>query len=97
LPNVQSVVFPRFTGGDAEYMSERTDERKQRNSKQHFLDKWGYRQYLPIQSRWVESFSDPRVRGWRFLAGYGARMALRRLPVTARTAEMDVRDRLQYS
>lgn len=91
-----AVVFPHYPGGDSTYRNERRNVETLRRSKEYFLDKWGYRQFLPLQGKWVESFSDPRLRGWRFLAGYGARMALRRLPAPAQIAAMDARDRRKY-
>lgn len=92
-----AVVFPHYPGGDATYMAERNSVEKLTESKQYFLEKWGYRQYLSIQSSWVESFTDPRLQGWRFLAGYGARMMLRRLPARTKGVAMDVVESVRYA
>lgn len=92
-----TVVFPHYPGGDVEYTSERRDIEKLANSKRYFLEKWGYRQSVSIQGRWVESFSDPRLRSWRFLAGYGFRMTLRALPAVALAGVLDLLDAVRYS
>ncbi|WP_436926722.1 glycosyltransferase family 2 protein [Halosimplex amylolyticum] len=91
-----AVVFPHFPGGDAAYLSARMgiDEDRPGKSLQYFLDKWGYRHVLKIQPRWADSFSNPALRDWRFLVGYGARMALRRLPTRTTEFVLDIRDRI---
>jgi len=92
-----AVVFPHFPGGNQEYMDARKGERDQkaRHSRQYFLDKWGYRRAVPLQSRWVESFSDPRFHRLRFLLSHGGRMLLRNLPAAALEPVLDLHGHLQ--
>lgn len=91
-----SVVFPHHPGGGDSYMSNRKSNRELAKSKQYFLQKWNYRQLVYVRGRWVESFTDPSLRNWNYLLGYGARMAIGELPPKWKAVAMDLKDTLRY-
>lgn len=44
------VIFPHFPGGDSEYSSFRSNPTNVLKSKHYFLDKWGFRQAVSVDS-----------------------------------------------
>lgn len=58
-----SVHFPHDPGGSLEYLSHRHSDSKYDDSKNYFLDKWGYVELGPIQHRWLNTY-DPEFGGF---------------------------------
>ena len=47
------VMFRHYPGGDENYRSKRRSWTRIRESKQYFLDKWGFRQVVNGETRWL--------------------------------------------
>lgn len=49
------VMFRHYPGGDNNYTSKRRNKQRLSQSKQYFLDKWGYDQVLTGQVNWLQT------------------------------------------
>ena len=47
------VMFRHYPGGDEQYHSKRQSQKRIRQSKQYFLNKWGFKQVMNGETRWL--------------------------------------------
>lgn len=87
------VMFRHYPGGSASYTSKRQSRKRLQKTKQHFLQKWGYKQVLTGQVNWLQTNSGLPTKQ-RLLEQFIKHFILS-LPSNAQVSLMDLRDLLR--
>ncbi|RKD98057.1 glycosyltransferase family 2 protein [Halopiger aswanensis] len=89
-----NVIFKHNPGGDNEYMKSRKNRKRLEKSKKYFLQKWGYKQVVNGQVRWLQS--NDGILTKRRLFEESIKRVLLTLPVNVQVLLMRMRDKLRY-
>lgn len=85
-----SILFPHHPGGDTSYVTDRESRRKLSQSRNYFLDKWGFKQIIFGQTDWIDAstpYSTSRFGGEQIL-----KSALLNAPESVQLLAMNVRN-----
>lgn len=88
-----NILFKHNPGGDAAYQQQRRSQRRLRESKRYFLEKWGFDQVANGQITWLQT-NDGLPTATRLLE-QAAKRVLLKLPASALSRSMALRDRIR--
>lgn len=84
------VMFRHYPGGNESYQSKRRGQTRIRRSKQYFLDKWGFKQIMNGETRWLNT--RHRAPGINNEIVDIIKEGILRMPPSAQVQVMNIRD-----
>ncbi len=88
-----NVMFRHYPGGSNDYLSDRKGKERIQESKEYFLDKWGYDQVVNGQVNWLQT--NAGLPSKQYLTEQFIKRGIIGLPPTIQAAIMDLRDKIR--